>query len=117
MLIGWVIAGLVGAVLTSAIIKYWDEIKDWLNNVAADFVEQHLGYNARQKMLKAIVKADRVANKIRNTSVIYTRRSRLDNYLDKTTIIAEQDVYEVNQEVLDEIAQKGELIQEYEYRQ
>lgn len=112
--LGWVI---VGGLLVGAIAKFWDEIRDWLNNVAADFVEKHLGYNARQKMLKATSKVDRIVNKIRNTSVVYTRKNRLDNYLDKTTIIGEEDVYEVDQEVLNKIKQDGGMVQEFEYRQ
>lgn len=112
--LGWVI---VGGLLVGAIAKFWDEIRDWLNNVAADFVEKHLGYNARQKMLKATSKVDRIVNKIRNTSVVYTRKNRLDNYLDKTTIIGEEDVYEVDQEVLNKIKQDGGMVQKFEYRQ
>lgn len=112
--LGWM---LLGGVVVGALVKYWDEIKDWLNNVAADFVERHLGYNARQRMQRATSKVDRIMSKIRNTSVVYTRKNRLDNYMDKTTIIGEQDVYEVNQEVLDEIKQKGSIVQEFEYRQ
>ena len=108
--LGWVI---VGGLLVGAIAKFWDEIRDWLNNVAADFVEKHLGYNARQKMLKATSKVDRIVNK----SVVYTRKNRLDNYLDKTTIIGEEDVYEVDQEVLNKIKQDGGMVQKFEYRQ
>lgn len=117
-MIGWIIAGaLFGGLLVGAIVKFWDEIRDWLNNVAADFVEKHLGYDARQRMLRATSTVNRVVNAIRNTSVIYTRRNRLDNYLDKTTIVGEEEVYEVNQEVLDEIRNKGNIVQEFEYRQ
>lgn len=112
--LGWM---LLGGAVVGVLVKYWDEIKDWLNNVAADFVEKHLGYNARQRMQRATSKVDRIMSKIRNTSVVYTKRDRLDNYMDKTTIIGEEDVYEVNQEVLDEIKQKGSIVQEFKYVQ
>lgn len=112
--IGWM---LLGGAVVGAIATYWDGIKDWLNNVAADFVEKHLGYNARQRMQRATSKADRIMSKIRNTSIVYTKKNRLDNYMDKTTIIGEEEVYEVNQEVLDGIKQKGSIVQEFKYVQ
>jgi hypothetical protein len=112
--LGW---ALVGGLLVGAIATFWDEIKDWLNNVAADFVEKHLGYNARTKMQKAISTADKVMNKIRNTSVVYTKKDRLDNYYDKTTIVGEEEVYEVKQEVLDKIKKEGSIVQEFKYMQ
>lgn len=112
-----VACAIAGGLLTGAIAIFWDQIKDWLNNVAADFVEKHLGYNARQKMQKAVSTVNRVMNKIRNTSIVYSKRNRTDNYFDKTTIVGEEEVYEVDQKVLDDIKQKGSIVQEFEYRQ
>lgn len=117
-MLGWMIAGaLLGGLFVAAVAAFWDEIKDWLNNVAADFVEKHLGYNARTKMQRAISTADKVMNKIRNTSVIYTKKDRLDNYFDKTTIVGEEEVYEVKEEVLDKIRKEGSIVQEFTYVQ
>lgn len=121
LLTGWVIAGAIGAVVgviaTVVIRKFWEEIAEWLNNVAADFVEKHLGYNARQRMQRAVSTVNRVVNKIRNVSVVYTKKDRLDNCFDKTTIIAEEDIYEVKQEVLEEARRRGSMVQEFNYMQ
>ena len=115
-MIGWIIAaGIASALFTSAIIAFWDDIKQWLNSVAANFVEEHFGYKAREKMEFAVSKVSRVVDVIRNKSVIYTKNNRLDEYYDKTTIVAEQDVYEIDKDVIAEIDKKGELVQEFVY--
>lgn len=106
---------IAGGLIAGAIVKFWEEIKDWLNIVAADFVEEHLGYNARTTMQKAVSTVDKVMNKIRNTSVVYSKRNRTDNYFDKTTLVGEEEVYEVSQEVLKEIQQKGSIMEEFKY--
>lgn len=115
-MIGWLIAGaLIGAAASVAIITFWDDIREWLNNVAADAVERVFGYSARNRMHRAVAKVSRVINKIRNNTVVYTKRNSLDEYYDKTTIIAEDDVYNISEEVVENINQNGELVQEYKY--
>ena len=111
-------AGIIaGALLTAAVVKFWDSIRGWLDNVAADFVEKHLGYNARQKMHKAVSVVGKVMDKVRNTSTIYSKKNRLDTYYDKTTIVAEQPVYKVDSDVLKAIEEnKGKLTQEFTYQ-
>ena len=112
--IGWII---VGTAAVGVLATFWDEVRQWLNSVAADFIEKHLGYSARQKMQKAVTCIDKVVNKIRNNSVIYTKKNNLDTYYDKTTILAETSIYEIDQKVLNEINKRGEIVQEFEYRQ
>lgn len=115
-MIGWLIAGaLIGAVATTAIVAFWDDIREWLNSVAADAVEKAFGYSARNRMHRAVAKVNRVINKIRNNTVVYTKRNSLDEYYDKTTIIAEDDVYNIGEDVVKEINKKGEIVQEYKY--
>lgn len=54
-MIGWVIAGAVlGAVLLTAIDRFWNDIAGWLNNTAANAVEKVLGYDARKFMQRAV---------------------------------------------------------------
>lgn len=111
---GW---ALVGAVAAGVLTTFWDSIRGWLDNVAADFVEKHLGYNARQNMHRAVAVVGKVMDKVRNTSTIYSKKNRLDTYYDKTTIVAEQPVYKVDSEVLQAIEDnKGKLTQEFKYQ-
>jgi hypothetical protein len=91
-------------------------VKDWLNNVAADAVERVFGYGARNFMHRAIAKIDRVIDKVRNRSTIYTKKNNLDTHFLKTEIISEAPVYEIDREVLDEIKKQGELVQEFGYK-
>lgn len=112
LILGFIALGLIAG---TALTVFWKDVEKWLNNVAADFVERHLGYNARKAMQKAVSTVSKVINKIRNVSIVYSKKNRLDTYYDKTTIIAEQDVYQVNDKVLDEINQKGKIIQEFKY--
>lgn len=110
----WILAG---AVLTGVIATFWDDIRSWLNSVAADFVERHLGYGARQKMHRAVSKVNKLINKIKNTSVVYTKKNDLDTYFDKTTIVSEAPIYEIDNDIIEEINNKGHIVQEFEYRQ
>lgn len=110
---GWVI---LGAVASSILLAFWEDIRGWLNNVAANYIEKKLGYNAKQNMHKALSGVDRIVDKIKNTSVIYTKKNRLDTYYDKTTIVAEQPVYKIDRKVIDEIDKKGKITQEFEYK-
>lgn len=116
-MIEWVIAAAVGAVLATCLIAFWDTIKEWLNTVAADAVERALGYGARERMHKAIAFVDRIVNNIRNQAVIYTKKFENDLYFDKTTIIAECSIRDIEKDVLSEINKKGRLVQEFEYKQ
>lgn len=113
---GFVLAAAAATLLTTAVIAFWNDIKDWLNNTAANVVQKYIGYDARQAMQKAVCKADRVMNKVRNVSEVYYKKNRLDTYYDKVTMETEAPAYEINQEVLDEIAKSGSIIQTMEYK-
>jgi hypothetical protein len=67
-------------------------------------------------MHRAIAKIDRVIDKVRNRSTIYTKKNNLDTHFLKTEIIREAPVYEIDREVLDEIKKQGELVQEFGYK-
>ena len=75
--IGFFIAG---AVIVGALARFWDDIKNWLNTVAADAVEAHLGYSARNNMQKAVAIVDRILNVVKNKSIIYTKNNPSDTY-------------------------------------
>lgn len=111
--IGWV---LVGIIATAVLVTFWDEIRSWLNNVATDAVERTLGYGARERMHRAVCKIDRIVNKIKNSTVIYTKKSELDSIYDKTTLVSEASLYEIDDNVINEIKNKGMLVQEFEYK-
>lgn len=114
LLIGaWVIGSFIAA---GALITFWDNIASWLNNVAADVVEEAFGYSARNKMQRAVAKIDGVMDKIRNRSTIFVKENRLDTHYLKTEIEAEADVYDVDSKIIDEIRSKKELVQEFEYK-
>jgi hypothetical protein len=113
VLAGWF---LLGAVATAALVTFWDDIKEWLNNVAADAVERVFGYGARNTMHRAIAKVDRVMNKVRSKSTIFAKQNKLDTHFVKTEIVAEAPVYEVDNGILEEIRKKGELVQEFGYK-
>ncbi len=117
MILGWIIVGVVGALFGAAVIGFWDKISHWLNNTAANAVERVLGYGARQRMHRAISKIDRAMDVIRNRTVVYTKRHELDSMMDKVTMEADASPYEIDQQVLKEINQKGKLVQEFEYKQ
>lgn len=107
---------LLGAVAVSCLVTFWDDIKNWLNVTAANAVERALGYSAREKMHKAVARIDRVMDKVRNRSVVYTKRNDFDTYYDKTSIVAEINYYEINDDVLNEVKKQGELVQEFGYK-
>ncbi|MGV8983963.1 hypothetical protein [Clostridium sp.] len=110
LLAGWF---LMGAVAVGCLVTFWDDIKEWLNNTAADAVERVLGYGARQRMHKAVARIDRVMDVVRNQSVVFTKANSLDTYFDKTTIEAEVPYYEIDSAVLKEISNKKTLVQEF----
>ena len=107
---------LIGSLLTGALLAFWDDIKEWLNNTAADVVQQYIGYDAKKAMQRAVCKAERIVDKIRNRSVVYYKKNKMDKYYDKVTLEMEAPVYEFDQEVLDEIKKNNYIVQEMEYK-
>ena len=108
---------ILGAIMGgAALVHFWDDIKNWLNHVAADAVEKVFGYGARQNMYKALAIVDRVVNKIKNTSYVYTKKSPTSTYFDKTTVTAETGIQNVEEDVLRELSKNGNrLTQEFSY--
>jgi hypothetical protein len=112
--IGFILAG---AALVGVLARFWDDIKNWLNTVAADAVEAHLGYSARNNMQKAVAIVDRVLNVLKNKSVIYTKNSPTDTYFDKTTITCEAKVADVDEDIIQEIQKNGNHVtQTFDYK-
>lgn len=117
-MLGWVLLGLAaGALLGAAFVAFWDDIRNWLNNTAANFVERVLGYGARTRMHRAISTIDRVMDVVRNRTIVYTKRNNLDTMYDKVTMEADAAPYEISSDVLKKIKDEGRMIQEFEYRQ
>lgn len=115
-MVGWIILGLLAVGAATAIVVFWDKIKDWLNNTAANFVERHLGFNARQNMLKATAVVDRVAGRVRNITTVFTKKTAYSPIIEKITMESFEYEGNIDNQVLDEIRQKGKLVQTFEYR-
>ncbi len=111
-LIGWVI---VGAVLTGALLYFWNDIKAWLNNTAADAVERIIGYKARKAMQRAVCVVDRLVNDLRTNATVYYKRNPLDTHCDKVVLEATAPTYEFEEEVLKEIKEKGKMEQSFKF--
>lgn len=112
--IGFIVAG---AIVAGVLARFWDDIKNWLNTVAADAVEAHLGYSARNKIQKAVAIVDRVLNIVKNKSIIYTKNSPTDTYFDKTTITCEAKVADMDDDIVKEMEKNGNhLTQTFDYK-
>ena len=108
----------IGAALFggAALVAFWDDIKDWLNNTAADLVERHFGYSARQNMYKAVAVVDRIVNKIRQKQVVYSKNSPTDTYYNKVTEVREGQVTDVDSDVLEVLGRNdNHLAREADY--
>lgn len=115
-MIGWIALGVAAStVVAIALTKFWDQIRMWLNNTAANAVERVLGYGARTRMHRAIATIDRVMDKIKNTTVVYTKRNELDTHYHKTTLESKASVYSIDEGVLKAIEDQGRVIQEFSY--
>ncbi|MQN01065.1 MAG: hypothetical protein DUD27_07705 [Lachnospiraceae bacterium] len=115
----FVLAAIVGVgILAMSLIKrFWNDIRDWLNNTAADVVQKYLGYDARKAMQKAVNRADRVMNKIRNVAQVYYRKDPLATHYDKVTMETTAPTYEFDDEFVKTVNEQGSLSQEMEYKQ
>lgn len=111
-MLGWVIAA--GIIFASLAIKYfWEDIAQWLNNTAANAIERKFGIDARKTMQKAVCRVTRVMNKIDNVARVYFRMD--EHYMKRVDLHATQPEYETDEEVLQEIDMKKELINEFTY--
>ena len=116
--IGWfLLSAAIGAVAVAGITAFWDKIRVWLNNSAANAVEKVLGYGARERMHRAVCTIDRAMNVIRNKTVVYTKKNELDTMFDKVTMSGKANPYEIDKDVLAELNKKQVLVQEFGYRQ
>ena len=109
---------ILGAIMGgAALVAFWDDIKNWLNTVAADAVEKTFGYSARQNIHKAVAVVDKIIDKIKNNSVVYSKKSPTSTYFDKTTITAETGIENIEEDVLKELNKNGgRITQTFDYR-
>lgn len=116
-MIGWIIAGAVfGAVIATAIDRFWNDIAGWLNNTAANAVEKVLGYDARKFMQRAVANVTKIHDKLHNSTVIYTRQSALDTHIHKVTLKSTAPVYEQENDVKELFERESTQIKEFEYK-
>lgn len=109
-----VIAG-VSTLVMLLVKNFWEDIKDWLNNTAADAVQKYIGYDARRALQKAVNKADRVMDKIRNVSQVYYRSDPLATHYDKVTIEVTAPTYEFDDEFIKTINEQRTLTKDMDY--
>lgn len=116
-MIGWLIAGIViGAVLVTAMDRFWDTIASWLNNTAANAVESVLGYNAKKYMQRAVATVSKFRDMLHNNTVIYAKRDYLDTYFQKISLKGTAPVYDQEEEVKETFEIKNTQVQEFEYK-
>lgn len=116
-MLGWIVAGAVlGAVLLTAIDRFWDSIAAWLNNTAANAVEKVLGYDARRFMLRAVANVSKIRDRLQNKTIVYTRQSALDTHIHKVTLGSTASVYEQENDVKDLFERESTQIKEFEYQ-
>lgn len=109
----WIAVGLAATAIT---IAYWDKIKNWLNTIVADRLEKVLGYGAKKRLHHAVSIADRVAGGIRNRLFIYVKKKNGAGY-DKMEEKILDDFSTVEDSIVQEINEKGPVIQEFEYKE
>lgn len=109
----WIAVGLAATALT---IAYWDRIKNWLNTIVADRLEKVFGYGARKRLHHAVSIADRVAGGIRNRIFIYVKKKNSIGY-DKMEEKVLDDISSVEESIVQEINEKGPIIQEFTYKE
>lgn len=115
-MIGWIIAGaILGAVIITAMDRFWDSIAGWLNNTAANAVEKVLSYDAKKFMQRAVTQVSKIREKLHNKTVIYTRQSALDTHIHKVTLSSTAPVYEQEDEVKEKFERENTQINEFTY--
>ena len=111
-------AALIG--LGAVLRVYWDRIRNWLNNSAADVVEKALGLKARKAMFKAVSVADRVFRVFNNRPVatnISTVFSKMSNdTYEKVQMINNIPAEELGNEYMEEM-RTADNVMEMDYRQ
>ena len=113
LLVGWI---LLGTVAVGALAYFWNDIKEWLNNTAADAVERALGYNARLNMQRAVSVADRIMQTVRVRSTIYAKKNPQAFYIDKVIVEGSIPESSLDNNVIQEIKNKGSIVQEFVYQ-
>lgn len=115
-MIGWIIAGAVlGAVIVTAIDRFWNDIAGWLNNTAANAVEKVLGYDARKFMQRAVSSVTKLHDRLHNSTVVYTRQSALDTHIHRVTLKSTAPVYEQEDDVKELFEKESTQIKEFKY--
>lgn len=116
-MIGWIILGAVaGALLITAIDRFWNDIANWLNNTAANAVEKVLGYDAKKFMHRAVATVTRVHEKLHNKTVVYTRQSALSTHIQKISLKKESSFYDEEQDVRELFEKECKQVNEFVYQ-
>ena len=114
-MIGWLL--LAGAVaLVACMTVFWDEVANWLNNNAANAVESAFGYDARQFMQRAVSTVTMVRDNLINRTIVYTKKNKLDDVIQKITLKSVAPTYTQNRDVIHEFEKQNEQVQTFEYK-
>lgn len=97
--------------------NFFSGVWEWLDNTAADVVQQYLGYDAREAIIKASCRAYRENNNIRVIAQVYYCDKKSASSFDKITMEGSSPVAEFDDDFLQIITKQGELIQEKDYKE
>ena len=100
----------------SAITKFWNDIKDWLNNTAADVVQEYIGYDATKAMQKAVIIAERRDDDICVIAHVYYQSDPQATHYDKVTMEVTAPTDEFDDELIKTINEQRILTQEIQYK-
>ena len=99
----------------SCITLFWNDIREWLDNVAADVVQQYVGYDARDTMRKAVITAERLNDDICVIAQVYYCKDFSSDHYDKVTMEMKAPTDGFDDEFIKIITEQGILKREVEY--
>lgn len=112
----YIIAAGIGFLAAALTITFWDKIKRWLDTIVADKIEKVFGIGARKRLHHAVAIVDRVATGIRERVFVYVGKktgNEYEKYIEKQVVV----ISDVEDEVVQEIDEKGAVIQEFMYKE
>lgn len=112
----WGITLLAIGVVGVTLIVFWDKIRDWLMNTVLNFIERLLGPAARTGFTKAIVEVDKVIQygkrMVRKVARVIIHEP-IGQGMREVKITEYESEAEFSLEELDEMDEKGKLVQEF----
>ena len=121
-MIGWVLAGLVGAAIGAAAValtasdRLWNNTSHWLNNTAADAVEQVFGYKARTQMERAVAAVGNIRYRVvHRAATVYTKQNQMDSFYKKLTISGEAMQDQFDADIVEMLEREKQMSEKFVY--